>query len=319
MSAVCSRCTLLCCAVLCFGCLIAGLAGCANQESAKAEGEDKPANQAPAESAEKITDPKAQLQADLDDAISLLEKGDLEVFIDRYVPVKELRSLREQGKRDAVLKTLKAGGQFQKEWLLRLRALRKGEIEFVDADKSLAKITGDTGAAGLSKFSLANPADEKVPSYDGFPGDVKAAIGKAIEALEKKDYRTFVENFYPESELQSATSKEGMQALEIRLKAYPEMVQQMIADLKALQKQTPQFDEQQTTATFELKFEPKKGKTIKRTIRFAKAGTWRMADTAKEIRTKMYKQSLKPSVGAKEELTTKWERIRDHWRLYDTD
>ena len=188
----------------------------------------------------------------------------------------------------------------------------------MDADKSLAKVIGDPGGEfPLSKFFLPDPADEKIPNYQGFSGDLQQAVGKAIAVLEKRDYQSFVENFYPPSELKAATSKEEMRTLETRLKAFPEMAQQMISDLKAIQKMEPKYNNQKTAATFE--FKAGKSKTKTRTVRFEIAGTWRLADTAKQIRTEMYKQSQQTSVGIKDELTTHWERIRDHWRLYETE
>ncbi len=261
--------------------------------------------------------PQAQLLADIDDAIAQLEKGHVEAFIDRYMPAEELRRLRQTGRKNLILENIKkSNGQYEKVWLARLKALRKGKIEFLDADKSLAKVVGDPNSGfATSNFFLVDPADEKIPNYQGFSGDLQQAAGKAVVALEQRDYPSFVENFYPPSELKAATSKEGMQALETRLKACPEMAQQMIADLKAIQKMEPKYDDQKTAATFEIPVGQSKTKT--RTVRFEIAGTWRMADTGKQIRREMYKQSQQPPQGAQEELTTRWERIRDHWRLYD--
>ena len=323
MSAFLSRCAFRCFLLVCCGCLMAGLWGCGTEDAAMAEAQtDQPQNAAPKQkpkAKQKADDPEAKLEADLDDAIKQLEAGHLAVFIERYMPITDLRRLRESMTVEDVAKKLKADGGFEKTlkmFLYKMRALKKGTIEFVGPDKSLAKITGGGELPKESNFSLSDPADEKIPTYGGYPGEVKQAIRQAIAALEKKDYEEFVQKFYPQSELQTAASKSGIEALEIRLKAHPEMAKRMIADLKSLEKQTPKLDAQETTATFELKVEAKKGKPIKRTIRFEKAETWRMADTAKEIRTKMYKQSQQPTLGVKAGLTTNWERIRDHWRLY---
>ncbi len=261
-------------------------------------------------------DPKKQLEADLDDAIALLEKGDLATFMERYMPLKELQNIRQFSTVEKMAKNIKVGGVFEKEWLDKLRAMKKAEIEFQDAEKSKATIVAETSSSEEAShdFHLTDPAEEKIPHFEGFPGDVQAAIEKAIAALEAGEHRKFVENMFPESELRITKSDEEMQALEARLKEHPQMVKGMIADLKALQKLKPKLDAGQTMASFELN----PGTRQARTIRFEKAGTWRMANTAEKMRQLAYKQSRQVPIGIKKTSTTRWERIRDHWRLAST-
>lgn len=265
--------------------------------------ENRPGNEAP----------QAQLQADLDDAISLLENGELAQFLERYMPLKYLEDIREFSTVEQAAKNMKVGGAFEKQWLEKLRAMKKAEIDFLDEEQSKARLIADVSPEDTDRpeFSLKNPAEENVPKTEGFSGDLQEAIGKAIAALEAGDHRKFVENMFPESELYLTTSDEAMQAISQRLKEHPKMVEQMVADLKALQKLTPKYDAKQTLATFQLNPDTKQA----RTIQFEKAGTWRMADSAKKIRAEVYKQSQQPPIGVKSTLETEWVRIRDHWRL----
>jgi hypothetical protein len=229
------------------------------------------------------------------------------------MPLEYLKNVREFSTVEQTAKNIKVGGLFEKEWLEKLRAMKNADIEFQDAEQSQAVIVADVSPKedSLPEFSLANPADEKVPAYDGYPGDVQAAIAGAIASLEAGDHRKFVENMFPRSELSITANAEQMQALETRLKEHPEMAKQMLADLKMLQTLTPTFDGDKTLATFQLH----PGTKQERTVQFEKAGTWRMANTAKQIRADVYKQSQQPPIGIKKTLEVEWVRIRDHWRL----
>ncbi len=75
-------------------------------------------------------------------------------------------------------------------------------MEFLDADKSRAVIKPKAAAnppddLTAPDFSLSDPAEEKIPVFEGFPGDVQEAIKQAAAALEAGDHKKFVENFYP--------------------------------------------------------------------------------------------------------------------------
>jgi hypothetical protein len=139
---------------------------------------------------------------------------------------------------------------------------------------------------------------------------VKAAISAAIKSLEAGDYKTFIENMFPPAELYVTQDEGGMKALLARLKDHPEMAKQMLADLKALEKMTAELNAEKTKATFELNG---------RSVVFEKADTWRFANTAKEIRTEMYKQSRQSPTGVSRLKRIEWVRIRDHWRLTQAD
>jgi hypothetical protein len=302
------------------------LSGCGSNDDVKTgdeaavkNAEEKPSSQdAPAEDYEK------QLRADLDDAVTLLEKGDLAQFFERYAPIEQLLRIRKESSiKELVAQNQEEMQEGLKELISRLKAVKGGKIEFLDEDKSQASIKPKTGEEEpddltAPDFALSDPAEQKTPAYEGFQGDVKEAIKQAAQVLEAGDHKKFVENFFPESELARATSEEGLETLAVRLKEHPEMAGKMVADLKALASLTPEMNAENTTATFELNAQTPPA----RTIRFEKqGGTWRLADSAKEVRTEMLKQSkqmLKPlKTQEPEEGVIEWIRIRDHWRISD--
>lgn len=263
------------------------------------------------------TDPKAQLKADINDAIALLEKGDSATFIEQYMPVEFLELISEQSMTiDEMAERLNSQGNFQKTLLEMLRNMQNGEVVFLDKSKLMARLDTDPSSQDLAapEFDVANPADEKIPVTEGFPGDIPEAIGGAIAALEAKEYQKFIENMFPASEMYLTTSDENMQALLLRLKEHPQMAEQMLTDLKALQKLTPEMDQQGLIATFQLNAGTKQARTVK----FEKFVTWRFANTAKEVRTQVYEQAQQ-LLAASKAPKTKWIRIRDHWRLHTID
>ncbi len=258
-------------------------------------------------------DPETQFQADLDDAISLLKSRNVALFMERYMPLDYLEEVREFTTIEQHAENVKVGGEFEKDWLRNLSAMKKAAVEFQDEEKSKAVIVADISPQETDgpKFSVANPAEEKIPETKGFPGDLKQVLGKAAETLEAGDHQKFVENLFPPAELHITQSKDAMEAMSQRLKEHPDMVKQMLADLKALQKLEPRYNADKTVATFQLNPGTKK----ERTVRFEKAGTWRMANSARKIREDVYRQSRQPPIGIQDRLTAKWVRIREHWRL----
>lgn len=303
---------------LLLGILVAGILGCSESktESVESESDESKAEDPQKPPRERIVtnDLESQLKAELDDAVSLLEKGDVVTFVDRYMPVEVLKEIRTQPEPiEEILKRVNADGQFQKEMLDKFRIMQKSQVTFLDEGKSLARLQMEYSDEELAppKLNVNNPGDEKIPVTAGFAGDINEAIGGAIAALEAKEYQTFIENMFPESEMYLTTSDEKMQGLLLRLKEHPEMVERMLADLKTLQKLTPEMDSQQLTATFQLNDGTKQA----RTVRFQKFQTWRFANTAKEFRTQIHQQTQQKLAVTKAQSNTEWIRIRDHWRL----
>lgn len=293
--------------------------GCGSNEDAKT-GENVTSADASNEKTH-LEDPAEQLRADVNEAISLLEKDDVAEFLELYAPLNSLERIRENSSVEEVASQEKEA--IKEQMLPLLRSFKEGEIEFLNDDKSKARIKPKADPAVAAEdltapeLGLADPAEEKILAYEGFKGDVQAAIKEAASTLEAGDHEKFVENFFPSTELALATSAEGKETLKARLKEHPEMVLKMIADLKALAALTPEMGDGDTTATFHLNPDTPQA----RTIRFKKQGTWRLADGAKAIRTEMHKQSqqvLEPSELPKSrEETIEWIRIRDHWRISD--
>ncbi|MCA9071481.1 MAG: hypothetical protein KDA84_21285, partial [Planctomycetaceae bacterium] len=307
-----------------FGILALGLLGCGGSEPEKTEpktsetksespppkktdtkpSEPKPVPQespGPKIEQQVTDDPESQLKADLDDAVSLLEKGDMQTFIDRYLPVEILLKIRAQTE---PLQGSYTDEQFQKKWLDKLRAMQKSPVTFLDDGKTLARLDVETSDENVIPPALrvSNPAEAEPPPTEGFTGDLQEVIKKSIAALEAKEYESFIKNLFPASELTLATSGEGMQGLLLRLNEHPQMVEQMLADLKAIQKLSPEMDEQQTTATFQLNA----GTNQARTVRFEKQETWRFANTAKQVRSQVYQQARQSLDVMKSHYKTEW-------------
>lgn len=312
--------------------LVCGTTGCGNSQAEPQTSKPSPEKSSPesessnssAKTQTEADSPEARLKSDIKEAIAVLEKGDVAAFIEQYMPLKDVQNIREFTTIEKMAEQIKTGGQFEKEWVEKLKAMEKGEVSFLDDEKSRAKFSVEVGgqAEPVAAVSLPNPAEEKNPETEGFSGDVKAAIGEAIKTLESGDHEKFVENMFPPAELSITQSDDAMKALAVRLKEHPEMAEQMLSDLKALQKLEPKMNAEETQATFELvTSEPKKDmqKEITRTIIFEKADTWRFANTAKKIRTQMHQQSQQPPIAVKKTLETEWIRIRDHWRMNKTD
>lgn len=263
--------------------------------------------------------PESQLRADLEEAISLLEEGDVATFIEYYMPLDVVERIRSQSLTiQEVVQKNNTDGAFQQEFLPKLRSMQKGGIVFLNKDKSRARLQREKAAEDLTppELDVRDPTTEKIPVTDGFPGDIHEAIGGAIAALEAQEYRKFAENMFPPSELSLTTSDDTLQGLMLRLEEHPQMVEQMLADLKALKELTPQTDKQNLTATFELH----QGTKHARTVRFEKFQTWRFANTAKEVRSEIYQQAQQPlSPTTESQPYTEWIRIRDHWRLSQID
>ncbi len=282
----------------------------AEAEPAKQHGEVPIAQLDPPQKPETTPkDPESQFQADLDDAISLLEKEDYKLFIERYFPIEALREIRKDTQLNTFLAFLKQSPELRKSFLTRFKAMKTGKLMFRDDDKTMLAVLM-TDASGVPKhdFGLRNPDNEKIPSYPGFPGDVKTALEGAVKALEAGEHEKFIENMFPDSEIHVTVNQDRQEALMARLKAHPQMVEKMVEDLKALQKLDPKLNAEGSKATFVLN----PGTKAERTVVLEKSGTWKFADTAKAIRKAMYQQSLKTNPDYK---TSKWERIRDHWRL----
>ncbi len=87
--------SLLCCVLI---------AGCGSKEETKTGEEpssadsSKTANENSPSQSSAVDDPAEQLKADLDDAISLLEKGEMALFLERYVPLEVLEQMRKESR-----------------------------------------------------------------------------------------------------------------------------------------------------------------------------------------------------------------------------
>ena len=284
--------------ILCLVC--GGVLGC---------GKEKPEEPAPDVGAER----KAALQADIDKAIELLEQEKYAEFFDRYMPAESLALKPEKLSMPmAVIAIHAQTPEFFPDVLEQLRVLDKQNIEFLNEDKTEAQVGVKEAPAFSSQKTnpVPDPDAESVPVLEGFSGDLNEVLAQAVAALEAGNYQEFVEKMYPRAELRAATDS-GMRDLLARLKEHPQMVEQMIADLKALQQRTPEYEEQESIATFQIQEEDKPT----RNFRFEKQGTWRLANTSLKVRRDMHLQAELLSLIQAEVPGAVWVWSEDHWRL----
>jgi hypothetical protein len=257
---------------------------------------------------------KAELRGDIGKAIQLLEQEKFVEFFERYMPAETLAGKPKNLSMPlAVVAIQTQTPEFFPDTLEILRALNQDDIEFLNEEKTEARIGVSHRPVFSSKRTnpLSDPAEESVPVLEGFAGDLPEVLTQAVSTLEAGDYQAFVEKMYPRAELLAVTSDAGMKNLLARLKEHPQMVEQMIADLKALQQLAPEYDEQQTVATFQIEID----KQPSRHFRFEKQGTWRLANTSQAVRTEMHRQAGQQTLSMKDLPGADWEWSLDHWRL----
>ncbi len=272
-----------------------------------------------------------QVMAAVDDAVKRLEAGDVHGFLDHYLPIENLREIRNRSSLETVVAMLNRGGR-ESETLDRQLALLKraqGQKPEFNPGYYLATI----------ELKPEDPGEEEAgPKYvepevtdaalNGFGDDLNVVFQKAIASLKDNDVKTFVANLFPAGELRHPDAEKKLVMLESRVKASPKMVEQMIADLEALSELTPKLEKDGAEAVYVLKgrertLDPGQRNQFPypdRTIRLQKVeGSWRFYDNTTAIRKTIATQLTQPPVGnalgAESDHEIKLERFGDRWRL----
>ena len=144
--------------------------------------------------------------------------------------------------------------------------------------------------------------------------------------LEKNDIEGFVKNLFPAGELRHPEADARWTALTQRLKDNPKLLEQMRADIQAIQKLTPKLSESKDTAEFRLpgtSIEITKTQSVTTPERVFKLqlvdGSWRLPDNTTPARKAVAQNMAKalPGLGqfngVQEKIT--FERLGDQWRL----
>ena len=269
--------------------------------------------------------PEDQVQAALADAIKRLDDGDARGFIEYYFPAEHLRQLRAANAVEQTAERLKQQPQILDGIRTRLRKAAKGKPAF---DRS----------GGVAEFLLApdetetpKPGEFKDPPLTnvkliGLGNDLPTVLRKADELLEKNDIEGFVKNLFPAGELRHPEADARWTALTQRLKDNPKLLEQMRADIQAIQKLTPKLSDSKESAEYRIpgtSIEITKTQSVTTPERVFKLqlveGSWRLPDNTTPARKAVAQNMAKalPGLGqfngVQEKIT--FERLGDQWRL----
>jgi len=283
---------------------------------------DRAEAQKPAEGAKT---PEAQVKAALADAIKRLDDGDARGFIEYYFPTEQLRQLRVANAVDQAAERLKQQPQILDGIRTRLKTAAKSAPKF-DRSGAIAEFLLQP-----EEKEAPNPGEYKEPPVTnvklvGLGDDLPTVLRKADELLEKNDLDAFVKNLFPAGELKHPDAEARGKALTQRLKDNPKLLEQMKADIKAIQKLTPKLSEMKDSAEFRLpgtKIELTQTQSVTTPERVFKLqlveGSWRLPDNTTPARKAVAVNLAKalppadPFASVQEKIT--FERFGDQWRL----
>lgn len=278
--------------------------------------------QKPAEAAKT---PEAQVRAALADAIKRLDDGDTRGFLEYYFPTEQLRQLRQANAVEVTADRLKQQPQILDGIRSRLRKAAKETPKF-DRSQSVAEFfltPDDSDKPKAGEFKEPPVTNLKLV---GFGNDLATVLRKAEETLDKKDTEGFVTNMFPAGELRHPEAAARRAALTQRLKDNPKLLEQMLADIKAIQKLTPKLSEAKDSAEYRLAgttIEISKTLSVTTPERIFKLqlveGSWRLPDNTTPARRAVAQNLAKPLpalgqfANVQEKIT--FEKFGDQWRL----
>ena len=114
------------------------------------------------------------------------------------------------------------------------------------------------GVIGTATLVHVNDLSGQGPGKPGSPAarepDLAADLEAAIRTVEQNDFATFLERYAPVDVLRRLRQQDLVERAAKVMAGQPQTKQQLLAVLKALQKQTPKFDKSRGLAT--LEFDP---------------------------------------------------------------
>src|SRR5579863_202060 len=185
-------------------------------------------------------DGSPDLAADIDDAISTIEAGEFQKFLERYAPVEILRKMRQEDLVEQAAAAMANQPQGKAQLLAVLRALQKQTPRY-DKSRSLATLDFDPFGAGVPEAAgdLHLPPDADL-SLTGTGDDLSRVVAQAINLLEAGDMPVFVERLFPASEIARLKQTGELAALLQQFKDTPEIKTAMLVDFKRIQGAKPE-------------------------------------------------------------------------------
>ncbi|GAB4136361.1 MAG: hypothetical protein Tsb009_03350 [Planctomycetaceae bacterium] len=293
--------------------------GCGSKtESEQAEAKKKPGTL------------EEEVHAALDGAIEAFEKKDFKTLLEKYAPVEALqRARREEGGLDEAVKEMERGlkknTDAYQEILTQMKNARKVTPTF-DKDKTFAtfKITVKHEASQL-KLGEAPLLKEINPNPNvlGYGKDLNAALKQAIADLESGKISDFLAHMLPVSELKL----NKIDDLTAKLKARPDVIKQMITDLKQMAKKgEPIMQENDTVALYNIDIvDAKTGNAViikkqpaYRPVKLQlTGGHWRLFDNTTPMQNAYKKNFEKLQPGSTQTSFFYMEKIGSDWRMAD--
>lgn len=256
---------------------------------------------------------EADLAADIDEAIRVVEAGEFQKFLERYAPVEVLRKMRQEDMLDQAAAIMARQPQNQAQLLAVLRALQEKTPRY-DKSRGLAVIDFDPFASGVpeaaDELHLPTTAELKLT---GLGDDLPKALAQAIKLLEAGDMAAFVERLFPPGEVARLRQGEQLTALLQQFKDTPELQTAMLADFKRMQGVKAELADKGEVAIFKLAAEKTQPA---RTVKLQKSGgDWRLIDAAPRVSAEFVRQAkLKPRGGV---TTVQMELIGGNWRFVE--
>lgn len=167
----------------------------------------------------------------------------------------------------------------------------------------------------------------KQVTINGYGDNLKAALRKGIEDLEKEKFQNFIRSIYPTAEVQRLIHQQQETPLISRLKTYPILYMELIREFRVLLelKSVPVEMEGRTVVSFNLPADPKWKKRLgplgkgipdqtAREVRFELIdGNWRFFDGDKKLRQQMKRQQMGLPAGGG--ISLEWKRTKQGWRI----
>lgn len=183
------------------------------------------------------------LQADLVEAIQMLDADQLEMLLYDFMPEEFTKQMRQQSIRFYGRNSPQPPQQMllpkpmANQLTSQLKAAQSGKITW-NRDKSLAWIqftTEPIEVVPAEKPGYVPETSSSTDSVSGLGAQVDEVLAKAIELLESKRFDEFALGMLPIEQANALRNQEAMDRWVNRLKQHPKMVDAMIRDLKAAQ------------------------------------------------------------------------------------
>lgn len=266
-----------------------------------------------------------QVQAAMNDAISRLKSGDVVGFIEFYAPVDELREARKGrlGQSFGRIRTLAARTDVTKRLERANTAAPKINLGGFLATFTIPETTAESTAA--TETQPGRTISEE--PLAGYAGSLQDALEQAVADLQANRIESFINRLFPRGELGHPDVVVRRKQWTSRLQQHPQMVEQMLADLKLLLQNNDVRKATGNSASIPIKGKrvpASRGRQIQlpdRTFKFEKLdGFWRFKDSTNKLLKVQEKIVAKspPSLsefGASDVIIM--ERFGDRWRFIE--